>query len=349
VRKPKPAVAAKVAPKPKVNKVVKTRKPAASQKRTTSAPSGPPRSVQELYNLPWSHLSQEEKGCLLLPLLQGIDPNTGIKIGEPGTLLPPPEFEIIGEDIFGTGDSGAKFMGILTPKQKRKVTSLTTSSPTAMTTQSGQSPNNNGASSASYVPDMIGETSFNTNNPIDLTGQKNPTRNIDDEDAARFRARMEANKKQPMMAQPTVYDFTFDHVDTSQNNTSNIAMDDMDDIDAAVFRSCQAFNRQHDLMTQFAASDMPDFSFDEPNFDIYAGFKPAGQGLGGPCGNGFIGDSVQKNNLPSSNVVNALANANAMVDGELGQMPTPSGEYGRKRQQEALKRNAMLCAAGRRR
>jgi hypothetical protein len=330
--------------------------------------------VQELYNLPWSHLSQEEKGCLLLPLLQGIDPNTGIKIGEPGTLLPPPEFEMIGEDIFGTGDSGAKFMGTSTPKQKRKVTPLTTSSPTAMTTQSGQSPNNNGASSASYVPNMIGETSSNTNNPIDLAGdaitfnddafnlfdgannnhidltsQNSPARNIDDEDAARFRARMEANKKQPMMAQPTVSDFTFDHADTSQNNTSNIAMADMDDIDAAVFRSCQEFNRQHDLMTQSAASDMPDFSFDESNFDIYAGFKPAGQGLGGPCGNGFIGDSVQKNNPASGNIVNALANAHAMVGGELGQMPTPSGEYGRKRQQEALKRNAMLRAAGRRR
>jgi hypothetical protein len=284
---------------------------------------------------------------------------------------------MIGEDMFGTGDSGAKFMGISTPKQKRKVTSLTTSSPTAMTTQSGQSTNNNDASSASYVPDMISETSFNTNNPIDLTGdaitfndadfnffgganndpidptgQNNPARNIDDEDAARFRARMEANKKQTMMAQPTVSDFTFDHVDISQNNASNIAMDDMD---AAVFRSCQAFNRQHDLMAQSAASDMPDFSFDEPNFDIYAGFKPAGQGLAGPCGNGFIGDSVWKNNPPSSNIVdalpnaNAIANANAMVGGELGQMPTPSGEYGRKRQQEALNRNAMLRAAGRRR
>jgi hypothetical protein len=254
--KAQPAVKAKASPKPKVSKVVKTTKPARTHKRTTSAPFGVPRRVQELYNLPWSHLSQEEKGLLLLPLLQGIDPNTGAKIDEAGSILPPPQFEMVREDVFGTGDDGANLIEKhYTPK---------TSSPAAIITR------------------------------------------------------------------------------------------DIDTEDAAVFRTCNEFNKQFDLKKKQSGLpdfgfDIPNFQFDETNFDMFDNFMPADQGLGGPYGNGVIGAPVQKPTFSTNVNSNTKGNGDGVIGGDIGQMPTPSGEYGRKRQQEALKRNAMLRGADRRR
>jgi hypothetical protein len=262
--KSKPSVSSKATPKAKVSKAVKTKKPAKAHKRTVSAPSGAPRSVQELYNLPWSHLSQEEKGRLLLPLLQGLDPNTGTKIGEAGSLLPPPHFDMVREDVFGTGDDGANFLPQVPTPQ--------TSSPAA-----------------------------------------NTTSDISAEGVAVFTACTEFNKQFDMQKkQPSPLHFNTDLPD---------------------------FN-----------FDMPDFQFDPSDFDCLAGFQPAGQGLGGPCGNGVIGAPVQKPTSSSNNVnANTGINGSGMIGGDFGQMPTPSGDYGRKRQQEALKLNAMRQAAGRRR
>ncbi|KAL1793725.1 hypothetical protein ACET3X_008707 [Alternaria dauci] len=265
--KAKTSVSAKVAPKPKVTKVKKPAKPAKAHKRTVSAPSGAPRSVQTLYTLPWSQLSQEEKGLLLLPLLQGIDPNTGDKINEAGSLLPPPSFEMVADDVFGTGDNGANFMDRSSP--------LPSSSPTATST-------------------------------IDLTGDEHP----------------------------------------------------VSDADAAVYRACQAFNIQHEAQKKKNAMsavpefnfDIPDFQFDESNWDIYDGFMPAVQGFGGHCGNGVVDSFVQQATTTSDNGNTGYAShVPDMVGTGLVQMPVPSGDYGRKRQQEALDRNAMLRAAGRRR
>ncbi|KAG9195850.1 hypothetical protein G6011_00971 [Alternaria panax] len=265
--KAKTLVSIKATPKPKVTKIKKTAKPAKSHNRTVSAPSGAPRSVQALYKLPWSHLTQEEKGILLLPLLQGIDPTTGRKIGEAGSLLPPPTFEMVANDIFGTGDDGAMFMETPTP--------LYTSSPAATTT-------------------------------IDLTG---------------------------------------DNVDVS-------------DTDAAVFRACQAFNIQHDLEKKKSSLStvpgfnfgIPDFTFEETNWDVFADFLPAEQGLGGSCCKGALGNSIEEPTTTIENGnVGGASHVPKMAGSGLGQMPTPSGDYGRKRQQEALQRNVMLRAAGRRR
>jgi hypothetical protein len=59
-----------------------------------------------------------------LPLLQGIDPNTGLKVGVAGTLAPPPNYEAIGVDYlpdtvgqdaggpFGNGMIGGMTMGV---------------------------------------------------------------------------------------------------------------------------------------------------------------------------------------------------------------------------------------------
>ncbi|EUC44110.1 hypothetical protein COCMIDRAFT_38005 [Bipolaris oryzae ATCC 44560] len=86
-------------PKIKATKVIKqktTPKKKTPKKRTTPTQRSADRSIKDLYNSTWASLSDEEKGHLLLPLLQGIDPNTGKKIAEAGALLPPPDYEIIG-------------------------------------------------------------------------------------------------------------------------------------------------------------------------------------------------------------------------------------------------------------
>ncbi|CAN9217202.1 unnamed protein product [Alternaria alternata] len=264
--KAKTSMSVKTTQKPRVTKAKKTTKPEKPHKRTVSAPSSGPRSVQTLYTLPWSHLSQEEKGLLLLPLLQGIDPNTGEKIGEAGSLLPPPSFEMVTDDVFGTGDDGTNFMDEPSP--------LSTSTSAASTT-------------------------------IDLTG---------------------------------------DDLDLS-------------DKDIAVFRACQAFNIQHEAQKKNALPtvldfnfDMPDFEFDETNWYIFDKFMPATQGLGGPDSNGVVGNSIQKVTTSNDNGnTGRVLNLPDMMGTGLGQMPIPSGDYGRKRQQEALGRNAMLRATGRRR
>jgi hypothetical protein len=263
--KRKTSMSVKTTQKPRVTKAKKTTKPEKAHRRTVSAPSSGPRSVQTLYTLPWSHLSQEEKGLLLLPLLQGIDPNTGEKIGEAGSLLPPPSFEMVTDDVFGTGDDGTNFMDRPSPLS----------------------------------------TSSSATTSIDLTG---------------------------------------DDLDLS-------------DKDIVVFRACQAFNIQHEAQKKNAlptvsdfSFDIPDFEFDETNWDIFDNFMPATQGLGGPTSNGVVGNSIRKVTTANdnSNTGSALKLPDIMGTG-LGQMPVPSGEYGRKRQQEALGRNAMLRAAGRRR
>ncbi|RII10868.1 hypothetical protein CUC08_Gglean006869 [Alternaria sp. MG1] len=264
--KAKTSMSVKTTQKPRVTKAKKTTKPEKAHKRTVSAPSSGPRSVQTLYTLPWSHLSQEEKGLLLLPLLQGIDPNTGERISEAGSLLPPPSFEMVTDDVFGTGDDGTNFMDEPSP--------LSTSTSAASTT-------------------------------IDLTG---------------------------------------DDLDLS-------------DKDIAVFRACQAFNIQHEAQKKNALPtvldfnfDMPDFEFDETNWDIFDNFMPATQGLGGPDSNGVVGNSIQKVTTSNDNGnTGRVLNLPDMMGTGLGQMPIPSGDYGRKRQQEALGRNAMLRATGRRR
>jgi hypothetical protein len=263
--KAKTSMSVKTTQKPRVTKAKKITKPEKAHKRTVSAPSSGPRSVQTLYTLPWSHLSQEEKGLLLLPLLQGIDPNTGENIGEAGSLLPPPSFEMVTDDVFGTGDDGTNFMDKPSPLS----------------------------------------TSSSATTSIDLTG---------------------------------------DDLDLS-------------DKDIAVFRACQAFNIQHEAQKKNAlptisdfSFDIPNFEFDETNWDIFDNFMPATQGLGGPTSNGVVGNSIRKVTTANDNgnTGSALKLPDIMGTG-LGQMPVPSGDYGRKRQQEALGRNAMLRAAGRRR
>jgi hypothetical protein len=80
-------------------RVIKNKPP---HKRTTSTPVE--RTLQELYNLPWMELTHPEKARLLLPLLQGIDPNTGLHSGVTGSLAaPPPDYDFIGVDMTGTG------------------------------------------------------------------------------------------------------------------------------------------------------------------------------------------------------------------------------------------------------
>ncbi|EMD67842.1 hypothetical protein COCSADRAFT_352865 [Bipolaris sorokiniana ND90Pr] len=91
-------------PKMKTTKVIKqktTPKKTAPKKKTPKNLSTPTRrsedrSIKDLYNSTWASLTDEEKGRLLLPLLQGVDPNTGKKITKAGTLLLPPDYEVIG-------------------------------------------------------------------------------------------------------------------------------------------------------------------------------------------------------------------------------------------------------------
>ncbi|EOA89502.1 hypothetical protein ACJQWK_09202 [Exserohilum turcicum] len=99
--KPGSKSSSKPSPKPKVTKVTKKRT-SATQKRTAAAPVPRERSIQELYNAAWDSLTQEEKGRLLLPLLQGINPDTGVKVTEASTLLPPPDFAAIGANMATT-------------------------------------------------------------------------------------------------------------------------------------------------------------------------------------------------------------------------------------------------------
>ncbi|KAI4704886.1 hypothetical protein J4E89_009471 [Alternaria sp. Ai002NY15] len=318
-RAPKP-------PKEKAAKVTKPKKPAKAHKRTVSAPSGPIRCVGELYHLPWSQLSQEEKGRLLLPLLQGIDPSTGIKIGEPGTLLPPPDFEMIGEDLFGTGDSGAKLMGTSTasPETQRNSLTITPSSPTAFL-----------SSPATAIT----------------------TRDSDAEDAAKYRALMAAQKAQMSTTSSPMSNSDINNIDIDINNTVQSFGNDAVNMNYCLNKDTSSFASDFQL-------DLPDFQLDLSEFEFNLGdmSHPAyqglnsGRGLGGPCGNGVIGDpapaaapAVQPVSPVNNNL--DLSDAAAMLNARrgIGQTPTPASDYGRLRQMEALKRNAELQAAGRRR
>ncbi|KAI4945887.1 hypothetical protein J4E91_007801 [Alternaria rosae] len=313
--KPKAAPREKAPPKPKVTK---PKKPAKAHKRTVSAPFGPLRCVGELYHLPWSQLTQEEKGRLLLPLLQGIDPSTGIKIGEPGSLLPPPDFEMIGEDIFGTGDRGDKFMGTSTspPETQRNSLTITPSSPSAF-----------------------------LSSPAAAT----TTRDIDAEDAAKYHALMAAQNVQMPPANSTMANANIDNAYKPLGN-------DFVNMDYCLNRDTNTVASDFQFSVPELQFDVPEFNLPEFNFtDI---FRPASQGLGGPCDNGVIGDSapapaVQQPTSPVNNK-NDFADATALLNARrtgnfVGQIPTPSSDYGRIRQQEALKRNTMLQDAGRRR
>ncbi|KAI4640638.1 hypothetical protein J4E93_008228 [Alternaria ventricosa] len=330
---PKPR--APKAPKEKAAKVTKPKKPAKAHKRTVSAPSGPVRCVGELYHLPWSQLSQEEKGRLLLPLLQGIDPSTGIKIGEPGALLPPPDFEMIGEDVFGTGDSGAKLMGTSTssPETQRNSLTITPSSPTAFL-----------SSPATAIT----------------------TRDSDAEDAAKYRALMAAQKAQMSTTSSPMSNSNVNNVDINNFDINNVGTNNVDINNTYQSLGNDAVNMDYCLnkdTSSFASDfqfDIPDFTLDMPEFEFnlgdvshpaHQGFN-SGRGLGGPCGNGVIGDpapAVQSVSPVTNNT--DFSDAAAMLNARrgIGQTPTPASDYGRLRQMEALKRNAELQAAGRRR
>jgi hypothetical protein len=101
-RKPSPSKA-----KP-IGRVAKpTKAKAAPHNRTTSSPVE--RSIAELFNAPFLSLSHAERARLMLPLLQGVDPNTGLKAGVAGSMVPPPDFEYIGAhrsggDVFANLD-----------------------------------------------------------------------------------------------------------------------------------------------------------------------------------------------------------------------------------------------------
>jgi hypothetical protein len=104
---PKPRAPCKpAAPKGKPGaRVTKSKAKATPHKRTTSTPVE--RTLRELYNLPWMELTHPEKARLLLPLLQGIDPNTSLHTGVAGSLAaPPPDYEFIGADMTGMGGNG---------------------------------------------------------------------------------------------------------------------------------------------------------------------------------------------------------------------------------------------------
>jgi hypothetical protein len=92
-RKPSPA-------KKPTGRVTKTTKAkAAPHSRTSSSPVE--RTLAELYNSPFMSLSHGERARLMLPLLQGVDPNTGLKTGIAGSMAPPPDWEFIGGDLSG--------------------------------------------------------------------------------------------------------------------------------------------------------------------------------------------------------------------------------------------------------
>jgi hypothetical protein len=215
-------------PKPKVTKVTKKAVP---KKRTTLTQETGERSIKDLYSSTWESLTQEEKGRLLLPLLQGIDPNTGKKITKAGTLLPPPNYTYV----------GANFV-------------------TNQTTSLGGQP-----TPSDFYPapsQYAGYTSV-------ASPQINDTTDVNLE-------AVEAFNRRGMSALDTTLSTSFDSFDSfSTTDTSDLAANTID------------------------------------------------QGLGGPCGNGIIGDAIH--------------------------MPTPPAVYGSTRQQEALDRNAMLRAQGRRR
>lgn len=82
------------------SKVTKT----ATHKRATSAPStatlSQQRTVKDLYRQKFSDLSQNEKVRLMLPLLQGLNPETGEQITYAGSLAPEINFDAIGADLF---------------------------------------------------------------------------------------------------------------------------------------------------------------------------------------------------------------------------------------------------------
>jgi hypothetical protein len=89
---PKPRAPRKpAAPKVKAAKVSKTK-----AKTTTTVPAVRERTLQELYNVQFMSLTSAEKAMVLLPLLQGVDPNTGLKMGVAGTMSAPADYEAVG-------------------------------------------------------------------------------------------------------------------------------------------------------------------------------------------------------------------------------------------------------------
>ncbi|KAH8733231.1 hypothetical protein GQ44DRAFT_721437 [Phaeosphaeriaceae sp. PMI808] len=88
---------------PERARVAKKPRKAAARRSPTKATKQ--RSVKELYAAKWGTLTQEEKSCLLLPLLEGIDPATGEKWAEAGSMAQ--EEQAAGQtafqDVIGTG------------------------------------------------------------------------------------------------------------------------------------------------------------------------------------------------------------------------------------------------------
>ncbi|KAI0583024.1 hypothetical protein TUN199_04625 [Pyrenophora tritici-repentis] len=108
-----PVVAAKKAGKPRATKAKEPKKITArvTKPTKTSTKVVKPkkvtkkmeRTITELFAQRWTDLTKIEKGRIVDPLVHGIDPMTGAKIGAAGAFLPPPDYEWIGKDLFNTG------------------------------------------------------------------------------------------------------------------------------------------------------------------------------------------------------------------------------------------------------
>ncbi|KAI8940813.1 hypothetical protein NX059_002075 [Plenodomus lindquistii] len=86
-----------------------------TSKRKSASPSPSVRSLQDLYTAQFGTLTHEEKCQLVLPLLQGVDPETGLMTGAlPGLLANEADFLSIGKDTFNVAP--AQVQDGLTPE-----------------------------------------------------------------------------------------------------------------------------------------------------------------------------------------------------------------------------------------
>ncbi|RAR14328.1 hypothetical protein DDE83_002278 [Stemphylium lycopersici] len=209
--KTKAAAVLKPTPKSKVTKATKKKKNPAANKRTSSVQESCERSMQELYNAAWDTFSKGEKERLLLPLLQGIDPRTGEKTAEAGSILAPVDFAAIGADVLGNYHQ--------------------TSSPAAGTTSRGDSSSPNNADydaiAADYSPPTSNQTTMNDSD-LEAMGTASINETSQDED---FSNHMLAALKAFNSCDGTTVPTSSSYVDFSQG-LNNVSADANSNVDA---------------------------------------------------------------------------------------------------------------------
>ncbi|KAK1915182.1 hypothetical protein P3342_002989 [Pyrenophora teres f. teres] len=255
-----PAIASKKAGKPRATRAKEPKKITAKvtkPKKTSTKVTKPKkkatkvmeRTIAELFNLRWSDLKMVEKHKLLLPLLSGIDPNTGAKIGTAGALLPPPDFEAIGKDLFNTGIANIFTAGSDASEEKARINSIArrieAGNKKKMTperiTATSSSPAANVVTISPYQTNIVGN-----NNVIDLTAEDT-----------------------------SFINGGFQNIDSSRNTNELTAQTSTSPDFSDAFSNFETLNNNTSLGTvntnSFNGSNFGSFSLNPEDFDLNAG------------------------------------------------------------------------------